>query len=232
MPIFPIQQTPNVVGTPLLWLDPSDSNYMTESGGSASQIVCKARGTIFTQPTGAKQFTTTGNIHGLKCFTGDGANTWMESTTNLSFPANACTIFAVAQGVSGGSHRYIVGIAADQCLFFGSFGGNYAAFFGNGSVWNNIAANTPNVDVSSAVKILNCVQNGNNTPSVNNTAQDVKVDAMAAFNQKVRIGSNLSATQNWSGKIGDVIIYPYVLSAADILAVHRYLSNKYGIAIA
>ena len=228
-----IDKTPILIPSCAAWFDAADADTIIAPSNQVSSWLDKSgnaknatQAISFNQP-----LTNQTTLNGKNLLSFNGTSQFL-TTPAIDFAANALTMIAVAKGVSGGSYRRIATGIVDQNYFFGSLGSNYATFFGNGLLWNNITVNTPTTEVHTTHKILSVIQNGNNNSYVNNTALDVKTsDAMAANNIAMRVGTNDILNQFWSGTIGELIVYKRALSLTELQTLTRYLSNKWGIAI-
>ncbi|MFM6251071.1 MAG: hypothetical protein ACKPEQ_18315, partial [Dolichospermum sp.] len=102
------------------------------------------------QATATNQPAYTANgLNGKPVLTFDGINDFLVSSTGTYGPN--ISMFAVARQDGGSFYQRLLNVRIDQFAFFGSLNGNFATFFGNPNhFWNDLAANTPSVAVTSA----------------------------------------------------------------------------------
>jgi hypothetical protein len=146
------------------------------------------------------------------------------------------TLFAVAQHTGGSGYQRIVhigGLASDVLGFVGAVDGNYATFFGNGSSWQDVNANTPSTSTTSPC-VLAISNNGNSAgsaiPYVNGVSQNTKHGGgFSGTSQAMQIGASNAAGQFWRGYINEVILIPSIATSGEQSDIETYLADKWGI---
>jgi len=138
----------------------------------------------------------------------------------------------VGYTTQSGYRRMVAGVN-DFGTFFGTSEGNFATFVGktDGGGWNDTAANSPAISVSS-LKIMGMTNNNAASgliPYVNGTAQNSKNGATKTFTQLCIGGGESGSDQTWRGFIREVIIYNSVLSTTNRQLVENYLKTKWGL---
>ena len=207
-----------------LWLDAGDNSNFTFSSGSAISTWNdkSGKGNHMTQSTVAYQPTWVANNLNGRGAVNTGSLGWMQNTV-IVLPTTY-SIFAVAYTTVT---TYARMISADDKLFFGSVYGNNSDFAGAG-VWNDTAANSPSLLVTSW-----CIKDVTNTGAIltpywNGTAQTSKVGTNVSVTG-LYISTASTPAQSWNGCIAEVLIYSSVLSANDRQSVEGYLAWKWGL---
>lgn len=227
---------PAALGSSLaLWLDADDASTITLNGSTVSQWRDKSGNSRHVnQATAANQPART--LSGLNSKT---VLTFNGTTTNLVSTAGTygtnISIFAVARQDGGSSYQRIVhiGSSADAVGFFGSFNGNFATFFGNGTNWNDTNANTPTIATTSArvLGVVNPTSGSNATPYVDGTAQNNKVGTMGTASGVVIGMSHIPAnTQFWNGIVAEIVIINSAVTTETRQRIEGYLAWKWGLA--
>ncbi|MFM6881720.1 MAG: hypothetical protein ACKPKK_13905, partial [Dolichospermum sp.] len=223
-------RTPAQISTDL-WLDAADSSTIILNGSTVSQWNDKSgNGRNAIQATAANQPAYTANgLNGKPVLTFDGINDFLVSSTGTYGPN--VSIFAVARQDGGSSYQRIVNIGngLDHFGFFGSFNGNFATFFGNGSQWNDTTANSPSIAVTSArvLGVVNPTSGSVATPYVDGIAQNTKTGTMGISNG-VDIGAIQSPnTQFWFGIVAEIIIVNSAVTTTVRQLIEGYLAWKW-----
>lgn len=221
-----------------LWLDASDADgngYAgddTTSGSLATWVDKSGNGVNFTQSTAGSRPTIQSNIvNGKRVIRFDGSDDIMSNTVYMG--TTKSTIFAVAKGNASGGHNRILhaGSSTDGIMFFGSYLGNFAAFYGNGS-WNDTSANTRTISVTTDYRILSAVNDAGSTttlayPYVNGLEQNAKTGTTTTYTGLLLGG--YGGGQYWDGDIAEVIVYNRALTDAERKKVENYLGEKYNL---
>ena len=145
-------------------------------------------------------------------------------------------IVATSHAVHAG-HKAILGPSnANNQVFIGTRDGNFSSFYGGPSTWSNVLANSPTAPISdNQPRILVSIQNSGETSYVNGTQLTSEpTDLMSIpINDNLYLGLNSTALeQNWDGDVAEVIIFNRALKIKELNVIEKYLSQKYGIAIA
>ncbi|MFO7773193.1 MAG: right-handed parallel beta-helix repeat-containing protein [Dehalococcoidia bacterium] len=163
----------------------------------------------------------------------DGSDYLVEDSGSYTTPL---TIFAVGLNTAGAGdsnqHSRLIQLSATSDFhgFFGSRSDDFATFFGNGSAWSDIAANTPGESVLTA-RLLAVVNDGATAaPYVDGVAQDTKTGTMAAATGLI-IGSGMNGaqarSQYWGGDIAEILIYDRTLTTQERVDMEWYLGEKW-----
>jgi hypothetical protein len=160
-----------------------------------------------------------------------GNNIQMESP-NGSYGTNI-SIFSVARLASAGGYQRIVNVGniQDARAYFGGNNGNFATFFGIGSSWNDINANSPSISLSSTriLGVVNPTSGSDATPYVDGTAQNTKIGTMTT-GTGIRIGSaGTVLIQFWIGPIAEIIIINSAVTVSTRQTIEGYLAWKWGL---
>ena len=212
-----------------LWLDAYDEDTITESGGAVSQWDDKSgEDNHATQTTEADKPTTGSRLlNGYNVLDFEGIIGDYMDIDDLAF-GDEHTIYMVAKYDTTGSYKDLLRDAlAGATIEFGASNANFATFYGNGSSWDDTAANTPNQVVTSDV-ILGVVADGvgGAIPYWNGTAQNSKVCSMP---DKTGFSLNGRHPQNHDGYIAEVVIADTALSTEDRQKLEGYLAWKWGL---
>ena len=170
----------------------------------------------------------------------DGTSSYMtQSTANISNPYTANVIATRTASPGGGSVGYQrllnLSLSGDSYGFLGAFNGNYATFTGNGSIWNDITANSPNTTVTlnaqSIMSMAAVVGGSGLSPFLNGTAQTGKNGTTAnAIGYTVGAPYNGSnSSQLWGGNISEVNIFSTVLNITQRTVLETNQAAYYGI---
>lgn len=229
--------TPSNLGANLaLWFDADDSGTISLNGSTVSQWSDKSgNAQHVVQAVGANQPSyTTNAINGKPVLTFGSSSILTNATAALDDPFS---LFAVGR-ISGSTgtfntlFRFNLSATANTWGLVGGGGvgaGNFTAFFGNGTAWNDTNVNTPNVAVTTN-KIMAVVNgSGTATPYVDDVAQNTKVGTMAAAT-----GFSLGLSQGsfpypWNGVIAEVVYTNNAISTTDRQKVTGYLAWKWGL---
>ena len=192
------------------WRDKSgQNNHAIVMGGSPLRSVA-------INSRKAVSFTSTTSF---KCVTG----AFISTATHIVV-CRATTSSATYQRVYHGSAN------SDHYVFIGALANNIATFWGNGSSWNDVNANSPSITILNTLRIISAVNTGAGaTPYYDGTAMTVKATNPAAY---TGYELNTYATGNLQPLIGEVceiIVFNKQLSATELKQVHTYLGQKWGI---
>jgi len=230
---------PRKIGTLAAWYDFSDSSTLALVNSLVSEIRNKS-GTAPTLSQGVEaNRPSLSAINGKQAALFDGANDHLFSNTAV---AGEGTIFAVF-GRTGNNNSVAVSFCAAPstitALAVGTAAGNdatadasvFGRFSGTGGVFTGTAQtlDSPHVVVSGTF-------NRTAAPAlrVNGVTGTQSVSAFTGNANQAAIGArNVSTTYQsfFNSTVGEVLLYPSVLSAAQIQAVERYLAAKWGISL-
>lgn len=213
------------------WYDANYPESISITSGQVSQWADRSgNGLHLTQATASPRpgFVENG-INGLSAVAFGGVDDYMEKTGISIVPR---TIYAVAKWSGGSTTTFArvvhMGNPSNNVAYLGKADGSndYATFFGNGSSWNDTAANTPSKSVANNA-IMGVVNSGASAiPYFDGTAQNSKVgtstDAVLLI-----IGARDATAQFWNGNIGEVIICDTALSTTNRQKLEGYLAWKW-----
>lgn len=240
MSVFPLTQTPRIIPSLFAWYDGSDPLGTGVPPANNTQISPwydkSGNGYNATNGTGSAQPTYKSNILG-----GNGVINFDGSDDTLTMPSGVYslangnnTAFVVSNTTSDSTTQRVVymteGGAANSRWFVA-----YSTTSGN----VNFNSSTSNASVSATgvtkanYNIFSCYRSGTTQSiSVNNAAETTNASGASESGvDAASIGSNGGGAGFVIGNIAEIIIYNRALSAADIIQINRYLSNKWGIAI-
>ena len=192
------------------WRDKSgQNNHAVVMGGSPSRSVA-------INSRKAVSFTSTTSF---KCVTG----AFISTATHIVV-CRATTSSATYQRVYHG------GANTDLYVFIGALANNIATFWGNGSSWNDVNANSPSITILNTLRIISAINTGTSaTPYYDGTAMTVKSTNPAAY---TGYELNTYATGNLQplvGEVCEIIVFNKQLSLTELKQVHTYLGQKWGI---
>ena len=192
------------------WRDKSgQNNHAIVMGGSPLRSVA-------INSRKAVSFTSTTSF---KCVTG----AFISTATHIVV-CRATTSSATYQRVYHG------GANSDHYVFIGALANNIATFWGNGSSWNDVNANSPSITILNTLRIISAVNTGAGaTPYYDGTAMTVKATNPAAY---TGYELNTYATGNLQplvGEVCEIIVFNKQLSTTELKQVHTYLGQKWGI---
>ena len=182
------------------------------------------------QATPAEQPTTSARtINNLNVLDFDGAN---HSMLASAFVLDAThTIYAVASADTIGRGRLLNN---NNYYYFGSHVGSdeFSTFYGNGSSWIDIRANSPSSSISTP-SIMGVTNDGTTaTPYFNGVALDTRLGNMEGSSSAgILLGKreHVSDSQYWNGPIGEIVITSNTLSDSDRQNLEGYLAWKWGL---
>lgn len=212
-----------------LWLDASDASSIISSGGSVSQWNDKSpNGNNATQSTASEQPTTgVETINGLNAIDFD---TDRLDINGLSLD-NEHTVYVVAYTNATSSYRDLLRASPPSFDFvFGQLNGNWSTFYGNGTVWADISANTP-LQSSTTASLFGIVADGlgNATPYHSGSSQNNKNCTLVGTLTGFTIGAAGNNNNRWDGPIAEIIVTSTALSTADRQLLEGYLAHKWGL---
>jgi len=217
------------------WYDASDSNTITESAGSISQIDDKwTGGWDLTQGTGTKQpqYLSSG-FNGLGCMFFDGVDDDME---NLSAsPSGAFTIFMAVTAFSPfdtndgiySSHNVFNFAGALQLSFAGSANMDYR-YHDATTTQRQITYGSP---VNNTRYLFTAWNTGSQQKAFLNGSQtgSTRNDTFSLFSSRIRLGVNRGNNAYARFYCGEVVIYDRDLTDGERITVENYLMDKWGI---
>lgn len=210
----------------LLWLN-SRKNVSLSGSDVTEWEDYRKNGIVFTSSSGSRP--TISSVNGIQSVAANGSQFLTNSTISLP---NQYSVFVVANRTSGaGFQRLLQFGTGDHVLFFGTSGGNFATFSGNGSAWNDTNANSPASSIASFLVRLTATNNNSTiTPYVGSTAQNTKTgNTITSTGAILFTGGAGGASQYWTGNLLELLIYDGVVSDANRQAIWDYLSASNGV---
>jgi hypothetical protein len=225
---------PRTIGTMVAWYDFSDTSSLTLVNGFVSEIRNKSG----TAPTLSQAIEadrpSLGTLGGRQAGVFDGSNDHLFSNTNT--PGSGTMFAAVSRGAT---NRAICGFGQNpagvvQQFAIGTGSGLSQQAFGRFSGAGGVnTASFNNVDAATFVLAATFTQTA--APSLRTNGQTVSGAAGTSLNSNQPYASIGARNNNnvyglfWDAAIGEIVYYNFILSTAQIEAVERYLSRKWGI---
>jgi hypothetical protein len=231
MTIFPITQIPRTIPSCILWLDAMDNSTITQSSNLVSAWRDKSgRGNNAIQGTSTNQPSINLNtINGLPAIAFNGSSSSM--TGNLTgFSGQPYSIFTAGQRRSSAAFNYLFSsptVAVN--LGWRTTNELYHQIY-TGAI-NTITALTVPAYTTPIPSIIAGTQSTNTRTLYFNSTTVSATSSLA--------NDNTGATQFSLGffnvymniDLGEVLVFNRVLSASEVTAITRYLSNKWGVEI-
>lgn len=194
-------------GNVLFWFR---GDKMPQAGSAAVPIVASSAPTprFAVQATGSRQpAVTAAGLNSLKTLTFDGGD--VLSNTDVA-TGTTYSIYAVVILTTASGYKRVLNISTgDAKGFFGANGANFATFFGNGTTWNDVTANSANIALTGAYKRAEVRNAGATaTPAVGSTDQTAKTGTTTS-STGFRFGAEVdsgSITQGWIGSVAEFVI--------------------------
>jgi hypothetical protein len=217
-----------------LWLDASDESTITNEDGVSSWGDKSGRGLSFTQATPeSRPATGTASINGLNVLAFDGSNDSLENASQALPPTSPMTLFIVQRIVSAtnAGMTYTSGSGATFDVRQSSTTGKMS-FIGTA---NGVGWTEPNA-ATGANRIYSMVFNttGTNNAFYTNGVADAlgaapQVQAALMATQYIGRRSDGFYANIW---LAEVLCYNRILDATERAAAEKYLSDKWGVALA
>lgn len=232
--------TPTTVSGLRIWLDGSDSSTITSSGSNVSQWTDKSgNGFQFTQASSGSQPTISASglaRQSLSFVYASGSYQYITNT-NATVTNTAYTMFAVgkqnASTTTWTGYTYLIkGSPANPAVTtLGARSGYFATFTGDANNFNDTDANSPAQSVQNTFIGAMVVNGSTLTPYFNGTAQNTKNGTTSYPITGFRIGDtdNGNLGQNWSGLVGEILIYNGALGTSDRQKIEGFLAWKWNI---
>jgi hypothetical protein len=235
-----------------LWLDSSDTTYITQSGGAVSQWTDKsANAFVFTQATGAYKPTsgaTTQNSLNVMTFDGGDSLLCTAAASNFTFlhSANSTIFMAYAYSTLDYGVVLATNTGTSSAIGIGWQGnspyniqwvvtrGNSSQFVAANNAGNNaIDANFTYVTQISQPTNATLADRSDwrikQGSAIKNNTSNYTANTSAPASS-LRIGDyDAGGGFGLGGKLGEIIIYDSVLSAGNILSTQQYLAAKWGV---
>jgi len=219
------------------WYDFSDSNYLTLVSTAITQALDRSGNGSHTAVQGtatARPTFTTGSQNGLPVAVFDGGDTLALPSALYAITNGNSTIFTVAKRTTETASQECVlvfsqtGVTRTNQLTFSGTSGS--VLYRNNTVANDVTA-TGNTNTN--YSILYGRHSGTTQAiSVNNGTEVTNTNATnASTTDMATIGASQGTALYLTGGIAEILVYNRALTAAEIVQVNRYLSNKWGITI-
>lgn len=232
-----------------LWLDASDSSTMTLNGTTVSEWRSKAGSIAVSQATAAAQPTLTTNyVNGRSALTFDGGDVLYSSSAPLAIAP--CTSFVVLDETTAVNFAgALVGSPASGDDF-----GLTTAFITAARDTGNVIIRASNVGAAATIalsatsanqgaaaygrKLVSAAVGGSTAFLRVNAVQGTTDAAHTASGSSAGtliggrfVGSAVSASFRFNGRICEILHYSQELSAAQIQTVERWLAQRWGITL-
>jgi hypothetical protein len=192
------------------WRDKSgQNNHAPVIGGSpVRSVAINSRKTV--------SFTSTTSF---RCLTGN-------------FTSTATHFLVCRATTSSGTYQRVYNGGADAYIFLGGLSNNIATFWGTGSSWIDVNANSPSTTILNALRIISVINNGSTgTPYYDGNVMSAKTTtnsgAYTGYELNSYSGGNTS--QSLVGEVCEIIVFNKQLSTTELKQVHTYLGQKWGI---
>jgi hypothetical protein len=213
---------------PALWLDAADTTTITESGGFVSQWNDKSgNGRNVIQGAGANQPRTgTQTQNGLNVLVFDG-NDFLSGTSGIT--GNSAVSIFVACQVGAGSTQVVAFLGAQVSLQGIGVGFNASDVY-NCFVWAGADSRTPApVTRNVFITLTGVAEPGaNNTLYFNGVGQTPAALASTNFTNVLNVG-RANPLFALNGRIAELIVFPFAVTAEQRLQVDAYLNSKWAV---
>ncbi|TDW97607.1 T9SS type A sorting domain-containing protein [Dinghuibacter silviterrae] len=236
LPFIAHAQNPGGITGSTLWLRADYNSTSSTTDGSSiwfwidqSATATFAWQPFGTQPTYQDDATYDVNFNPVVYFTG-GASLGMFSTTGLPNGKNARTIIAVASPATVTGNQYVMSWGKNT----GTSGYSLGATGTQGTLsYYSSSLNTANgFWQTGQPQMLTSTWAGNggnmNLYGVGNLVTGPTAENFNTNLGSGTVGASAWGTNSWNGSIAEVIVYPSVLSPANLEQVGSYLALKYG----
>lgn len=227
MSVFPIEQTPLTISGLTLWFDA----FITPTGSISSWLDQSGNKYNATQGTGANQPICTANqIAGKNALLFDGTNdTFVLPSGTYSLANGDNTSFAVAKSNASSDQRIFTFEESLSSRFRISITAASTYGFLNNSASSG-GVTIGGVTLSNA-NIITGRHNGSTLAiSINNGVETTNSNGANENGITAGYIGSLSGVQSFfNGALAEILVYNRSLSAAEMLSINKYLSNKWGI---
>jgi len=142
---------------------------------------------------------------------------WVTNTTVAAYmiTSNSVNIgttistFMVAYSESNSGYTRLLNGWTDIYFFLGAVNGDVATFYGNGSSWGTVTANST-TDWYNNQRLVTTINTGNDNQFINGNTITARSNAMGSFNNKISIaefGVDIGVNQAWLGFYQEIIIW-------------------------
>ena len=221
----PYYSSPLTVGNLVLWVDCADTTSYTL--GNVTGLGAANKGTAggrMSPPTGNGVVSLGSTLNGVQAWTVQAAA--VMAMPSLTFATTSRTVFLVVNiGASGSLYQYINGTTSGTDLMCYSYTNGDLELNTPGT--NRLITNTPTsyFSTSSIVAITSGIY-------IDGTSQTLAVNNGNSFNSGVTTTTmTLGASGSALFKLGEMMIFDGLLTAAQRQTVETYLSQKWGIAL-
>jgi hypothetical protein len=232
---YAIPVLPPVAGYSAWWdaqaINANDATAVASWADSSGNGRTASQATPANQPTFYK--TTSANlINGHPAVKFNGTSTNLATAAPLAVPVGSWSVFTVTQVAALWEVAFYNGTPASDgfsgVMTNASATATMAVLFG-GQAWIQVSPSTPTLGVAHNYI---CAWNGTNPMSVtiDGTAQSPANAPSSPVppTGSAQIGGNGSYWHN--GLIGEIIVYPFALSAGQMSSLHTYAQSKWGVA--
>ena len=213
-----------------LWLDASDDTTFSYSSGTIVSQWRDKSGLNNHAIVGGGSPVRSVAINSRKAvsFT---STSWFRCLTG-SFNSTATHFLVCRATTSSATYQRVYNGGADAYIFMGGLSNNIATFWGTGSSWIDVAANSPSTTILNTLRIISVINNGSTgTPYYDGTAMSTKTttNSGAYVGYELNSYSGGNTAQALIGEVCEIIVFNKQLSTTELKQVHTYLGQKWGI---
>ncbi len=221
--VTPGQPVPLTINNIALWLDGSDTDNMTVSGGLISQVNDKSgNGKNSTASDSVRPTLVSGVQNGRSIMRFDGSDDYLNINSSVTYS----TVFVVAKSDNTSFSNY-PGIIGD---FTGSSPNNGHVVNGVDGT-TKIASATSNYASAYRNGTLVAGSSGHNFAPLNEFWIGSFTLSSNMTNTTSSIGMINGGGRYWDGDIAEIVVYSSALSSENRALVESYLSTKWGITV-
>jgi len=216
--------TPTSVAGCAVWLDAADSNSLTLSGSSITQVRDKSsNGYVFSNASGFTYNDVKFNGSYPSFYTATTSTSSLGSNTSISL-SQPMTFFTVCQMTNTTNGGYIFdSTSAGNRMAFIAYGGGKPVMFAGVELSNAVTTTFTSPGLHGGVF------NGSSSLMFSNGTQSASGNAGTQGATGLIIGARYTLNQNWVGHICELLIYNGVLTTTDRQNIEGYLARKWGL---
>ncbi len=215
----------------ILWLDASDADTITESGGNVSQWDDKSNAANHAVQTSssAQPDTNSSTINSLNVIDFEQGSEFLDFSSRIDFTNTTIFVVAEPNASSVGGQILSATSANRQTLRYGS-STTFSWGAGGNVTFSGLSGNQQGIE-----RILVITYDADNlTRSLNIDGSTITNSGNSAYNGSSyieTIGKLLSNSPSAGANIAEIIMYNTVLSSSDIATMESYLSDKWAITL-
>ena len=191
-----------------LWLDASDDTTFSYSSGTIVSQWRDKSGLNNHAIVGGGSPVRSVAINSRKAvsFT---STSWFRCLTG-SFNSTATHFLVCRATTSSATYQRVYNGGADAYIFMGGLSNNIATFWGTGSSWIDVAANSPSTTILNTLRIISVINNGSTgTPYYDGTAMSTKTttNSGAYVGYELNSYSGGNTAQALIGEVCEIIVF-------------------------